>query len=233
MNIYNDENKITSSDSIYDAYNTFILSSDRNILYKLLTRHDFFNRVKDLPGDIVECGVFKGSGIILWAKLLDLYSPHDIRKVIGFDFFDASFVESIDEDVDRVMMTQVFDRCPNLIHSDISEEGIKSKFERCGIPAHKYELVKGDIVKTSKEFAQSRPGFRISLLYLDLDLDMPTYETLKALWDRVVPGGIVVFDEYAYHMWSESNAVDRFLQEKSITLHKTNVKSPTAYILKE
>jgi hypothetical protein len=47
-----------------------------------------------------------------------------------------------------------------------------------------------------------------------------------------VPGGLVVFDEYAYHIWSESNAVDKFIKEKGLCLYNTHIESPTAYIIK-
>ena len=53
-----------------------------------------------------------------------------------------------------------------------------------------------------------------SILYLDLDLYKPTYKALVNLWDNVVEGGLIIFDEYGYHNWSESQAVDRFIKEK-------------------
>jgi hypothetical protein len=218
--------------SHYDYYNGLLFSDDRNILFKMVTRIDLFNHIKDIPGDIVECGVFKGAGMALWLKLLDMHSPHDIRKVIGFDFFDQNFVDDIKDGIDRNAMKQVFSRCPDLQREDISVEGIVAKFKQAGVPAIKYELVKGDIARTSKDYAAERPGFRISILYLDLDLDEPTYQCLCNLWDRVVPGGIVVFDEYGYHIWSESNAVDRFVKEKGLRLIKTDVQSPTAWVMK-
>jgi len=198
----------------------------------MLTRIDLFEKVKNLPGDIVECGVFKGSGMVLWLKLLDLHSPHDIRKVIGFDFFDKDFIENLEDEDDKGMMSEVFTRCTDLQEKDISKKGIYTKILDCNIPCDKFELVKGDISVTSKEFCEKRPGFRISLLYMDLDLEEPTYEALTNMWSRVVTGGIVVFDEAYYHGWTESNAVDRFTKENNLNLVKTNVKSPTAYIIK-
>jgi hypothetical protein len=232
MDIYNNK-ETDSNQSVYDAYNGFIMSPDRNIFHKLITRQQFFERIKNLSGDIVECGVFKGSGMMVWAKLLNMYSPHDIRKVVGFDFFDQSFVNDINDPTEKKMMEQVFSRCDGLSQSDISTEGLTAKFSACGINQDRYEFVKGDITLSSKQFLKERPGFRISLLYLDMDLEEPTYSALCNFWDRIVTGGVIVFDEYAYHMWTESNAVDTFLKEHRLTLHKTNVKSPTAYVIKK
>jgi hypothetical protein len=79
---------------------------------------------------------------------------------------------------------------------------------------------------------EEKPGLRISILYLDMDLEKPTRAALNAFWNNVVPGGIVVFDEYAYHSWSESNAVDEFIADNDLYLHKTDVKAPTAYVIK-
>ncbi|MFM7987267.1 MAG: hypothetical protein ACKPKO_48935, partial [Candidatus Fonsibacter sp.] len=38
--------------------------------------------------------------------------------------------------------------------------------------------------------------FLISLLYIDVDLDRLSYNGLKYLWDRILPSGIILFDEY-------------------------------------
>ena len=74
-----------------------------------------------------------------------------------------------------------------------------------------FELIQGDVCKTTYDVVSKRPGFKISLLYMDLDLEKPTYKSLSALWPRLSKGGIVVFDEYGYHQWSEALGVDKFI----------------------
>ena len=233
INLHNDKEVIKDNQELFDNYNKFIISDDRKVFFKLCARHSFFLKVKDLNGDIVECGVFKGAGMLSWLKMVDMYQPHSIKKVIGFDIFDSNFVDGLVNDIDRKTMKQVFTRDTQLKHSDISLEGIDSKIKESGFNSGKYELVKGDISKTATEFLNNRPGFRISLLYLDMDLDKPTYDALNAFWDRIVPGGIVIFDEYAYHSWSEADGVDRFTKDKNIKIINTHLFSPTAYIVKE
>ena len=73
---------------------------------------------------------------------------------------------------------------------------------------------------------------KISLLYLDLDLAQPTYDVLNAAWDRVSRGGIVVFDEYAFHHWSESQGADQFFKDKNVQIKNLNYIAPSAYIIK-
>ena len=53
---------------IWDAYNTLLLDKDLSRLTKILVRYDLFKKVKNLPGDIIECGVFKGSGLMFWLQ---------------------------------------------------------------------------------------------------------------------------------------------------------------------
>lgn len=191
----------------------------------------FYELTKNLHGDIVECGVFKGSGLAVWLKLLDMYEPNSIKKVLGFDYFNPDFVETLENVVDKNTMAQVFKRC-EATNSELSIRAVQDTLLGAGFKTDKFELIQGDITSTSKDYLSDKPGLRISILYLDLDLDEPTYDALNNMWDRVVDGGIVVFDEYAYHNWSESNAVDRFIRKRNLKLQPTFVKTPTAFIIK-
>lgn len=231
MNINNSSGPLKDDNYIYDAFNTFIFSEDRKVLHKLLYRHHLFQMVMHLPGDIVECGVFKGSGVFTWAKLIELFCPFEIKKVIGFDFYDPNFVVDLEEK-DRESMKQVFTRC-NATLEQISETTISDKLLSIGIKPHKFELIKGNISQTSLDYVTKNPGFRISLLYMDLDIEKPTLDTLNNFWNVIVPGGVIVFDEYGYGAWTESNAVDIFVKKHNLILLKTNVSAPSAYVVKD
>ena len=216
LNIYNKLGNINQNQSIFDGFSRIL----------------FYEMVKHLNGDIVECGVFKGTGILTWLKILELHEPNSIKKIIGFDFFNKNFVNDITNNNDRDLMSQVFNRCNPSI-DDISYDSIQEKILKFNFSPEKFELIEGDISNTSKIFVDQRPGFRISLLYLDLDLDKPTYDTLNNFWDNIVSGGVIVLDEYAYHSWSESNGVDRFIKEKKLKLLPTKIKAPTAFLIKK
>ena len=187
--------------------------------------------MKDIPGDIVECGVFKGTGLLSFLKLKKFLCPNSGKKVIGFDFFDSdSLLQSL-KGIDREAMDTLF-RDRNFKHEDDYRDILASFIEHCGFGEHEYELVAGDICNTANNFVSSRPGFRISLLYIDLDVGVPTYEALKALWPRIAKGGMVVFDEYAFHKWSESEGVDKFFSDKDVEIKTLNYICPTACVRK-
>lgn len=222
---------ISTEQEMYDGFNAFMFSRDINVLSKMLARSSFFNSVKDVPGDIVECGVFKGSGMMTWLKLKKLELPNSIKKVIGFDIFDTDKLVNSLSDVDKEPMSHLFES-RNYKHTDISKTEIESKIINCGFTSKDFELVEGDISKTASEYVKRNIGFRISLLYLDLDLCNPTYSALESFWPLMSKNGIVIFDEYAYHEWSESNGVDNFFKDKNVRIVSTGLTTPTAFVMK-
>jgi hypothetical protein len=230
--IANNNCKTLVSDEIYKNFNNFIFSNDIKIIGKLLHRYEYFNKIKHLPGDLVEIGVFKGSGIATFSKFLELYCPNSNKKVIGFDIFNPSeFNKNLND-------SQLEQDCMNTVYSRVKEDELSLKCVENNLNKmcihKKYLLVEGDVEYSIPSFLEKNPGLRISMLYIDCDLERPTYYSLKYLWDRILPGGIILFDEYEYHGLSESNGVDKFLKENNIeyNLISTNFMCPTAYIVK-
>tara|TARA_R100000664_G_C2758126_1_gene146813 strand:+ start:1046 stop:1741 length:696 start_codon:yes stop_codon:yes gene_type:complete len=223
---------VDTTQKLFDSFNGFMLSSDTKVFGKLLARTLLFNQVKDLPGDIVECGVFKGTGLLTFLKLKKFLCPNSGKKVVGFDYFNSDkLVESLSGQ-DAAAMKVLFDQ-RGYAHRDDHRDHFDAFIASCGFEQHEYELVAGDVCKTASEYVSERPGARISLLYLDLDVQDPTYAALEALWPRVVTGGIVVFDEYAFHQWSEANAVDCFFHDKDVEIKSLNYICPSAYVVKK
>jgi len=220
------------SQSLFDSFNSFILSEDRRVFSKLISRALLYNEVKDIPGDIVECGVFKGTGLYTFLKLKGLYNPNSSKKVVGFDFFDTNqLISSISNKNDKEAMDVLFKE-RNFTHEISFKEYLSTKLIQDGFLNTDFELVNGDLSITSKEYSENNPGFKISLMYMDVDLEEPTYNALNNFWDNVTKGGIVVFDEYGYNKWSESKGVDRFIEERNIEIKSLNYMCPTAYIKK-
>ena len=218
--------------SLFDSFNSFILSEDRRVFSKLISRALLYNEVKDIPGDIVECGVFKGTGLYTFLKLKGLYNPNSSKKVVGFDFFDTNqLISSISNKTDKEAMDVLFKE-RNFTHETSFKDYLSTKLIQDGFLNTDFELVDGDLSITSKEYSENNPGFKISLMYMDVDLEEPTYNALNNLWDNITKGGIIVFDEYGYNKWSESKGVDRFIEEKNIEIKSLNYMCPTAYIKK-
>lgn len=214
-------------DNLWDFYNGLLLGPDVERIRKLLVRYDLFRLSLDVPGDIVECGVFKGAGVMYWLKLLEIYAPAARKKVIGFDTFSA-FSDNLLE-YERASAQQFTEESQ---FSGVTVEQIQQYAAAAGVEG-KLELVEGDIEATASDYAANNPGFRISLLHLDLDTYGGTKAALDALYGCVTPGGVVICDEYGYSGWGESDAIDAFLKEHQISIKAVpNSRTPTAYFVK-
>ena len=164
-------------------------------------------------------------------KFLEIFSTHSNKKVIGFDLFDSEN-KVIDNFENGETMKTVYGKVESY---ELSIKSITDKLLTINNDNSKFILVEGDVCATTKEFVDKNPGFRISLLYIDLDLNEPVYESLKSLWDRILPGGYIIFDEYEYHKFDESTGVDRFLKEFNLNyeVKSTNWMAPSAYLIKK
>ena len=214
-----------ASQKILNLYDEFLAKTSIDRLQKILARYELLKMISGIPGDIVECGVFKGSGIYTLAKLNKLLMPHAGRKIVGFDFFENKRDKKLKKRQDAQILEWHGKKWEGreIILKNLSALGI-----------HNVELVAGNVIKTTADYAKTNLGFRIAMLYLDVDNYEGTLAILKNLFPLVTPGGLVVFDEYAIRGHGESDAVNEYFQgrnPKLNTLPWTN--TPTAYLIKE
>ncbi len=203
---------------------------------KIAALIEVFSLVRDLPGSIVECGVFRGQSLMLFRQLLEVNSPGDsLRKIIGFDTFSG--FTSLDEkdgppDVTRAKVVGGWDSSDFF---PILQELINIAQTDSYMPrVNRVELVKGDVRETIPDYVRSTPGLRISLLNLDVDLYEPTLIALEHLYPRVVSGGVVIVDEYAMPGFpGESEALEEFFGSNMPNLKKFSfTATPGAYFIK-
>lgn len=189
----------------------------RRSLPRFLAHYELFKKVMDLPGCIVELGVFRGASFFTWANLLETFHTNDrSKKVYGFDHFEGLRPDHFQDDKDgprdnrdgkhdwayRTPAEQI--RALTALHN---EDNILPGVERC-------VLLEGDVYESVPQFLADNPGLRICLLYFDLDLYGPTKFCLERLFPLVVRGGVVCFDEYGLIPWEgESRAVDEYFNQ--------------------
>jgi len=196
-----------------DVLESFPIYARRINLTRFLAHYELYKKVSDLPGCIVECGVYRGSGLLTWAKFLEIFHGGDrIRKVIGFDNF-AGFTSLREEDgPEQPQRSKVVGGWNAGPYYDELVEHIELFHQDSFVPrAKRIELVVGDLAHTAAEYVAANPGLRISLLHLDVDLYEPTMAALEAFYPLVVQGGVVIFDEYGMTEWGgESRAVEEY-----------------------
>ena len=176
-------------ENIWKWYNSMLLSQDIDRIRKLLVRYELFKKSLNVPGDIIECGVFKGVGLMYWLKRLKIYDPGEKKRVIGFDTFSkfSSQLKNFEKNSAKKYIKEA--NFKGIDHKKLLALTKKHGFDNC-------VLVKGEIKNTVKNFLEKNKGLRISLINIDFDTYSGTKAVLEILYNRVSRGGIIILDEY-------------------------------------
>jgi hypothetical protein len=203
--------KKIDSEKIWKAENIFFLKSDISRYAKFLCHYEIYKKIIDIPGDIIELGVFKGASLVKLAIFRQLLENHRSRKIYGFDNFGKFTIQKNKQD--KKFINWWSNKVGNGISNVELEEILKDK------KIENFELIKGDIAKTLRPFLKKNPKLRISLLHLDLDVYKPTYYALINLYNRVSSCGIILIDDYNL-VSGATKAVDHFIKKKKTEIKK-------------
>jgi O-methyltransferase len=170
---------------------------------------DVLNR--NVPGDFLEAGVWRGGATILMRAVLKARGVTD-RSVWVADSFEGLPPPT---GIDRTI------RDPDLSGESflkVSLEQVRANFARFGLLDGQVRFLKG-------WFHETLPGApigRLALLRLDGDMYSSTMDTLTALYDKVSPGGYVIVDDYPG--WEGCRrATDEFRAARKISAPLTKI----------
>tara|TARA_Y100000588_G_C14213446_1_gene907728 strand:+ start:685 stop:1356 length:672 start_codon:yes stop_codon:yes gene_type:complete len=210
----------------FEYENGFYITSDVDRVGKLLSHYKLYEMIKDLPGDIVETGVFMGASFIRWMTFRNLLENENSRTVIGFDIFGA--FPDTDFEADKKYVEKFVESAGE---NSISVEELEK------VLSHKrltnYKLIKGNINNTLPKYFDDNPHCKIALLHIDTDVYEPAKVALEKLWSRIVKGGIVVLDDYGTFP-GETLAADEFFKDKDVEISKLPISHKVpAYVVKK
>lgn len=188
-----------SFETIYAAYN--------NVKYIVENK---------IPGDIVECGVWRG-GITQLAALTMIHLKDTSRKIYLYDTFEGMPKpedEDLDWDGNRALDTW---RTIALkgekwgFGGDINS--VNQLMLSTKYPNEKIIITKGKVEDTIPNVIPKK----ISLLRLDTDFYKSTLHELNHLFPILVLGGILVIDDYGYFLGSRK-ATDEYFKKNKIKM---------------
>ncbi len=207
---------------IWDAENTFYLQSKPSRIAKFLYHYEIYKKILNIPGDVLEFGVFKGASFSRLLSFRKILENDDSRKIIGFDDFGTFTAKGKKEDI---LFAKKFKKTLGLGTSDVQ---LKNNFINNGYT--NFQLIKGDVVKTLPKFLKKNSGAKISLLHLDLDVYRPTKFVLSKLYKKMSKGGIILIDDYA-EISGATDAVDEFFSKKNFKIEKMRFYKRPSYIV--
>ena len=209
----------------FNYENNFYLSCDNSRIGKFMAHYELFKMSIDVPGSIIECGVFKGTSLIRFAAFRNLLKKKS-KKIIGFDMFGKFPETNFQKDK---KMRKLFIKESGSV--GISKQQLIKVLKQKKID-QKIELVKGNIIQTVPNYVKTHPKLKISFLNLDTDLYEPSKIILEYLYPKITKGGILLLDDYGF--WpGETKAVDEYFKNKNVKINKSAFSNTPSYIIKE
>lgn len=186
----------------------------------------------DIGGTFVECGVWRGGNAIIAA---DVFGRHNKgERVLLFDTFEG-FTAPTDYDFDNRRHKPARDQWERELRTRHNKwasvwervlrprkrpqatlDDVKRHFREAGIPADRWEFVKGDVLETLN--VEANLPQRISVLRLDTDWYESTKKELEVLWPCLSQGGILIVDDYG-HWAGAKKAVDDYFNGRRPFFH--------------
>lgn len=180
---------------------------------------------KNVPGDLIECGVWRGGSCIFMRGLLRAHGDGR-RQVWVADSFQGlpqpdpsrSPLDAISHEFLRVIGGL---RC--------SLEEVHENFRRFDLLDRRVRFLPGWFQDT----LPAAPIDKLALIRLDADYYESTRQALEALYAKLSPGGFVIIDDYGSAGLGARRAVDDFRRQQSIPGTLRGVNQNIAYWEKE
>ncbi|GLK59740.1 MULTISPECIES: TylF/MycF/NovP-related O-methyltransferase [Azotobacter] len=208
----------------------------RQSLSRFICLSEIFKLVLHVQGDVMECGVNWGGGLMTFAQLSAILEPVNLqRRIVGFDTF-AGFTSVAPEDEHSVIKTAERRTGGYLADSlaDLQEAVRLYDANRFIGHIEKVELVKGDVTQTVPAYLAREPQTVVSLLHLDLDLYEPTCVCLENFLPRMPKGAVIVFDELNNRTWpGETRAVLERIGLNNLRIQRFTYEPHVSYTILE
>lgn len=188
------------------AHGLSMVSDERLYATILACRHVIQQQI---PGDFVECGVFKGGNAIIAAALFKAYGVQ--RRVWLFDTF-LGMTKPTEHDRESSTGQEAIVEYSEKDRGSFNEwvycplDQVRAHFEAAGLLSDKVVFVQGDVLQTLR---QSELPDQISVLRLDTDWYESTKIELEVLYPRLSVGGVLLIDDYG-HFSGAQQATDEY-----------------------
>lgn len=163
----------------------------------------------NIPGDIVECGVWRGGSMMI-AKAASARP----RRFHLFDTF-TGMTPPTDADVEHTGQAASVRLDDPWFVCEASIEDVRRNLDTFGFLNDSTRLIKGPVEETLRDPA-NLPD-HIALLRLDTDWYESTKVELETLYPRLASGGVLIIDDYG-HWRGARQATDEYFSDRPILL---------------
>ena len=180
-------------------------------MWALLTAVEYIE-ANGIPGDLVECGVWKGGSTYLMARALRESESID-RDIWLYDTFEGMppptefDVRQGGKSAEQLLSEQADQKEDSLVWAISPQSEVEDNMRRSGYPFDSFHFVKGLVEDTLEQTAPQS----IAIARLDTDWYSSTKHELDVLMPRMASGGVVIIDDYGD--WDGSRrAVEEYIE---------------------
>lgn len=162
-----------------------------------------------ISGDIVECGVWRGGSAMICAYTLKTFRDTN-RTIYLYDTYSGMPEPGMydrtvlgNNPAHKIWKLSLKEAADTWCYATLKE--VKKNLYRTKYPKTKIRFIEGKVEDTIPAHAPRR----IALLRLDTDWYSSTYHELLHLYPRLVPGGVLIIDDYG-HWKGAQKAVDTY-----------------------
>jgi glutaredoxin-related protein len=232
---------------IKNRYDDIVFVINKNKIFEVDSSIDGTMTIKyilenNIEGVLVECGVDGGKFEEIWIN--ELIKNNIIRDIYLYDTFtgltepgendytcnDAVLYKMTKDNVHKEWESHIInDNVNNWCYTPL--ENVKNKLNSTGYPENKIHYIVGDVLKTLQD--KNNIPKNIAVLRLDTDWYESSKYELEQMYDNVVYGGVIIFDDY-YHWQGQRKATDDFFKKINMNYHFININNgKTAAIIKK
>lgn len=181
---------------------------DRTRCYSL---YQLMEQVSSLEGDVLEVGSWRGGTAAIFTTML----PH--KNIYLADTFQG------------VVKSSEWEHYNDRAHDDTSVDLVLDFLNKKMLVSN-FTILKGIFPEETGRQVKKK---KLAFVYLDVDVYLSTKDAFNYVWDNIVVGGIVAFDDYG--MISACEGISRFVDEVKDDCDKIFIQNLNgqAYIIKK
>lgn len=168
-----------------------------------------------IPGDIVECGVWKGGACLLASYILYSLEPRTERSIWLYDTFKGMVKPGVNDRIASSGQALMERDAEGLWAADINE--VRSLMKKSPLDEGVFNFIAGEVSKTLELSVPQK----IAILRLDTDWYESTLKELRVLYPKMSKGGVLIVDDYG-HFTGARKAVDEYFKKQPILLHRSD-----------
>lgn len=172
-----------------------VTPQEKSLAWRLHTLCWAASHCANVPGDFVECGVWRGFSFAVVTEYLKFENLK--KKLYLYDTYQGIPADYNSEG----RSNRVYEQEPDLV------DKVRQRFSKYP----NVHVVQGTVPDS---FAKECPK-AISLLHIDMNSSKSEIAALEHLFDRVSPGGIIVFDDFGWFGYDKQTYAEiEFMKER-------------------